>query len=449
MWRTLPLLMTALAACTGPAGKVQQPGVVLVTLCTFRADRLGACGYPRDTSPNLDALARESVLFERALANGTWTLSSHGSILSGLFPAHHGLLHEGHTLADVPTLPEVLALYGYRTAADIQEPGPASIGGGHGLTRDFQSVWTTEHHSDWSPDRIADWAAEEDGPFLALVHLRESHYPYGDGPPFADDRDPRFEAWVSGNKPGMNRQPAKVAGPTPGDAYATFLHQLQQDPALRENLAALYDSGVREADESIGELIAALEDRDLLDRSVVVVVAGHGEELGENNNLGHKVSFADPVVHVPLLIRLPGGRGGGARVGEVVSQVDLFPTLAQLTGATPPASLDGRSLVPALEGGALEPRTTAVQMVGGSVSELKLQNLVVDGDYRLFLTEGPPALALFPGSGRGQPLDIGEHRARVARMEGWLRSSGAGGAPGEVRAFSEEEIRELREKGYW
>jgi len=438
------LLAPLLACPSEPAG---PPNILLVTFCSLRADRLGAYGYERETSPHFDALAADGVRFDSAYANGTWTNSAHGAILSGLYPGLHGLMHEGQSLAEVPTIPGVLKLYGYRVAADIQEPGPASIGGGHGLVRDFDEVWTTDWHKDWRPGPVADWAAGEESPYMALVHLREAHYPYGDGPPFTDTVDERITAWINGNKPGMNRTDKKKAAPSRHDGYATFLWELGRDDTLRQNFDAVYDSGVWEADRSLGRLLDAFESRELLDNTVIILVAGHGEELGHGGNLGHKVSFAREVTRVPLIMKLPGVSGGRV-IADDVSQVDLLPTILELADAVPPASMSGRSLVPLLEGEPLAPRSALTQRVSGQET-LVLENLLTEGHWRLVHVGGIPTLErLYPSGNmsrdlKGQPKRLEAMQATAAEL-----AAGSSVDP-EPPGISEQLKEELRRRGYW
>ena len=436
-------LLAPLLACRSE--QAGPPNILLVTFCSLRADRLGTYGYERDTSPRFDALAAEGVRFDAAYANGTWTNSSHGAILSGLYPGLHGLMHEGQKLAQVPTLPGVLKLYGYRVAADIQEPGPASIGGGHGLVRDFDQVWTTEWHKDWQPEAVASWAADGEGPYMALVHLREAHYPYGDGPPFTEAIDARVTAWVDGNKPGMNSTASKQAAPSRHDAYATFLWQLQQDDALRANFDAVYDSGVWEADRSLGRLLDTFEARGLLENTVIVLVAGHGEELGHRGNLGHKVSFAREVTRVPLIVKAPGAAGGQV-ISDDVSQVDLLPTLLDMAGAVQPAELSGRSLAPLLAGGVLPPRPVLTQRVTGQET-LALENLVTEGPWRLYSVGGVPTLERVREGFTQRGI---VHPTRIQAMQAAAVELAAGSAvEPEPPGLSEALKEELKERGYW
>ena len=435
-------MLLALLACSSVPR--DQPNLLLVTVCTLRRDRLGAYGYEeRPATPHLDELAAQSLVFDRAMSSSTWTVTSHASILTGRYGGHHQLLHEGHRLDPMPTLPGVLKHYGYRTVADIQEPAASSVGGGFGMVRDFDETLITKQHVNWKPDRVAEWMAQGEGPAMAFVHLREAHYPYGQGPPFVDKADARFKDWVEGTNAGGRYH---NDGP---DAYTRFLGALRADEGLRQNLNAVYDSGVLEADESIGELMAALRDRDLLDDTVVLIVSGHGEELGERGNLGHKASFDEHVVHLPMLVRLPNAAHGGTRIGQTVSHVDILPTFVDLAGGKAPAGTFGQSLAPLFEGQAIADQPALVQAANGSIQDLELWSLLALGDHRLDVRRNHADFYKVDATGRKSPQDRNADAEMYSTLQGHLDKVGAGGVGGEVRSFTPEEIEQLKRDGYW
>ena len=316
----LLLLVLPLAGCgegQGPAAPT--PNLLLVTLDTVRADRLGCYGYAAAETPRLDGLAAGGLRFARASSPVPLTLPSHASLLSGLSPPHHGLRHNGAGSypEGTATLATLLVDAGYRTGAFV---GAFVLDRRFGLARGFEVyddeierdpgagvVLEAERPGRQVVDRALAWLGREDPrPFFLWVHLYDAHAPY-EPPPAQRARHP--------GRP--------------------------------------YDGEIAAVDEAVGRLLAELERRGLDGRTVVAVAADHGEGLGEHGEQTHGLLLYETTLRVPLLLRAPGVP---ARVVETpVSLVDLAPTLAGLLGRTFPApagrTLDGRDLSAALRAG--------------------------------------------------------------------------------------------------
>ncbi|MFZ5479643.1 MAG: sulfatase [Myxococcota bacterium] len=359
-----------LAACASPPSG--PPPIVLVSIDTFRADRLDPA-----ITPNLAALAAESVVFEQAYSQAVQTIPSHTSLFTSRYPSEQvGADRQPFVPPDMPVLAEVLGAYGYDTAAFV---GGADLRRVRGLAkgfdvyesaRDFGSLWHT------GPMALA-WldAREGDAPYLLFVHGYDTHSPYVKPPPFGfAHADARAEG------PGMlavRTDPGRIVD---GTLYADFSvlvasYETELRPrspearartveaiAAYDDLAVpvedadvalirgVYDGAASYADTQLGLLLAGLGERGVLDEAVLVVLSDHGEQLGEHGLFGHCCETNDEEAHVPLLVRLPGGEGGGRRVTGFVELVDVMPTLLEVAGAEPPARAQGRSLVPALRG---------------------------------------------------------------------------------------------------
>jgi choline-sulfatase len=279
--------------------------IVLITLDTLRADRLGCYGFPGNSTPNLDAMAAESVLFEQATSTVPLTLPSHASILTGLLPPHHGVRDNG----GIP-LPES------RTTVAEQFKGSGYATGG------FVGAWVLERRFGLAQgfDRYSDR--------FALDQLQKR------GDAVVDDalawidevRARRFFAWVHLFDPHLPYDP-------PEPFRARF-------PADR------YQGEVAFTDELVGRILSRLRERQLLEKTLVVVTADHGESLGEHGEANHGFFVYDATLAVPLIVRTPWGLSGRSRTQA--SLVDVFPTVLELTGLSPEAGIDGQSLVPAL-----------------------------------------------------------------------------------------------------
>jgi arylsulfatase A-like enzyme len=302
-----------------------RPNVVLISLDTLRADHLGVQGYARPTSPGIDRLASESVLFENAVSTFPSTTASHMSMLTSLQSCAHGVLAPGATLAPgIATLAEALAAAGYRTAAITEN---ALIKGDVGFDRGFDEyrdmVWTGDTPTGLFPRgaaRARRWLeANGDGPAFLFLHTYEPHTPF--------------------KVPPQHR----AAFVLPDDA---------RELARRESE---YDAGIRGTDDILSDFVGWLRRRGLLDRTVLVVTSDHGTEFGEHGGEGHARGVYVEQNHVPLIIRHPS-LAAGRRIATPVGLVDLAPTLLALAEVEPPVTFAGRSLLPALRGEGLPGR---------------------------------------------------------------------------------------------
>lgn len=301
----------SLALFAGCSGSADAKGVVLVTLDTTRADALSCYGVNAGTTPHLDQLALEGILFERAYTVVPVTLPAHASMLSGLYPPRHGVRDNGY--APLPesafTSAEAARQAGFRTAAFL---AAVVLDEGFGLDQGFEVYDLPERPADWQANHPPERAAEEvvdaalawlealdaDEPFFVWVHLYDPHGPYE--PPAAFRRGP----W--------------------GD-----------DPYLGE-VAAM--------DAELGRLLDALREQGRYDNTTFVVVGDHGEAFGEHGEVAHGAHCYQSTLSVPLLLREREGARAGERENGIASVVDIHPTLLEALDLKVPAGLDGRSL---------------------------------------------------------------------------------------------------------
>ena len=333
-------LAVAAAGCAAPP----PPNLVLITLDTTRADRLGPYGRADARTPALDALARESVVYERAYATSSWTLPSHASLFTGLLPMQHGAqavagapaellgygvrpLGEGFT-----TLAEVLAADGYRTAAVVG--GPA-LSRELGLAQGFE-VYRDDLDGPFDKligkrgAEVADRAIAllrelGSGPFFLFVNFYDPHAPY-DPPPPASRGVPEAET-------------KRVVGAVIEHFAAGEEGGL--DPSHDGDLARLlegYDAEIAYMDAQLGRLLAALRATPRWQDTLVAVTADHGESFGEHAYLSHGAHLYEDNVRVPLIVRFPGDAGAGTRVPGPVSNRALFGALLEAAGLPLPAA---------------------------------------------------------------------------------------------------------------
>ena len=283
--------------------------MILISIDTLRSDRLPAYGHAAGSTPAIDDLARDAILFERAYSHYPLTLPSHASVFSGLLPPRHGVRDNvGYPYdgATHPTLASLLGAAGYETAAIVSAfVLRRATGIGHGFElyddafapRPGESLDSVQRPGRETARRAIAWLqARRQRPFLLFVHLYEPHAPYLPPAPFATQ------------------------------------------------LADRYDGEVAAADAAVGEIIQELRRLDLYDRSLVVLFSDHGEALGDHGGQTHGVFLYREALQVPLLVKLPGSENGGRRVSSPARLVDVFPTVLDVAGAAVPPN-DGLDLL--------------------------------------------------------------------------------------------------------
>jgi len=347
--RMLPLLAMA---CGAP----EPPNLVLVSIDTLRADAVGAYGGPVAT-PAMDGLASEGILFEQAIAPASQTAPSHASLFTGREVLHHGSLRNGVPLADTAeTLAEVVQARGYATAAfassfvlddrfgwaqgfDVYDDEFPRRGesmqrtGGMWANYEFDGF---DRNAAATNARALPWLASAQEPFFLFVHYFDAHAPYVAAPKQLA-QVPRYFA--------MRAADERIAGMRP------IMPRLGRDELA--NIVRNYQAEVLEIDRAVGGLLAAIDDRGLRDRTLVVLTADHGEGLGQHGTLGHAPNVYEEQVRVPLLLRWPGHLDAGRRIREPVGLVDVAPTIVELLGTAFTQALDGRSLTEAMKFGSV------------------------------------------------------------------------------------------------
>ncbi|MCM2270156.1 MAG: sulfatase [Thermoanaerobaculia bacterium] len=338
----------ALAGCAPRLAPTR--GILVLSLDTLRADRLGAYGHTRDTSPFLDSLAARGVLFEEAIAQYPSTLVSHMSIFTGLYPREHAVFPpRGQLAATIPTIAELLQRAGYRTAG-FTEGG--QMRGKHGFERGF------DHFDDRAQRRFDDVertlarglgflrSLQPDDRYFLFLHTYAIHTPYEPPPPY----DTLY--WKAA--------PPDVFAPTGRNFLRLNSHRLTIEPAAVEYFQALYDGSIRYVDDRLRQFFAELEALGLADDLTVVVTSDHGEEFLEHGRLAHTQAYRE-TLHVPLIVVHPGMESA-RRVTPLVESVDLAPTVLELAGLKA-NGMSGRSLHPWLAGGDPTPRGQAYSEV--------------------------------------------------------------------------------------
>jgi arylsulfatase A-like enzyme len=315
--------------------------VLLITLDTTRADRLGCYGYVKPTSPNLDKLAAESVQFDLAIAQAAVTPPSHASILTGLDPYNHRLrvLHglvENRLAEKHWTLAEIWQEVGGQTAAFVSA---FPVTGAFGLDQGF------EHFDARFPQTDGKGLVSKDGVVNTGRSQRRAKETTGAAVEWLDEKadpDTPLFMWVHYFDP---HDPFLLPPQVILDKFSPI--SLKREDRLR----AIYDGEVFYMDLYVGELLEAFKERGLWDNTIVVVVADHGEGLGDHDWWSHGILYQEQI-RVPLIIRVPGVKGG-LRVPSLVRTIDLMPTVLEAAGVCPEVwpSVDGESLMKAMQTG--------------------------------------------------------------------------------------------------
>lgn len=302
------------------SAKEESCNLLLITLDTTRADRLGCYGHSPAVTPALDSLARAGVRFEQAFSHVPITLPSHTSLLTGVLPPEHGIRDNGrHILGpELPTLAEVYRQHGYKTGAFI---AASVLDSRYGLNRGFDAYDDEmprnpagqpfrDRHADAVCDRALAWLNQtRNQPFMCWVHFFDPHAPYEPPPAFL----------------------AKTSHP--------------------------YDGEVAFMDAQVGRLLSWLQTNNLVRNTLVVAVADHGESLGDQGYLWHSLLVYVSTMRVPLIFSLPGRLPQGTTSPDLAGISDIMPTILEFMGWQHPEQVTGHSLLPSLNGRSMPPRS--------------------------------------------------------------------------------------------
>lgn len=332
---------TLALSCSGkrPLGK---PNVILIVVDSLRADRLGCYGYSRATSPRIDSLAAEGARFERVSCQAPRDGPSVASILTGLYPSTHGVTEIPSQDAGAPwlvsrlsekvtTLAEALQAAGYRTGAFVSNP---ALGPERGLDAGFADFRVFSQRSlaeEVNREALAWIQGSPATPFFLYVHYTDVNAPYDPPAPY----DGAF-------KPGSARPLAEGVSIPASVRFGDC-----RDLAVYE---ARYDGALRYCDEEIGEFMKRLRSAGLAERTLVVLTSDHGEEIYEHEGFGHGRTVYEEVLHVPVILRLPGSVPAGRVVSTRARSIDIYPTILSLCDVALGHAIHGRTLTGMLDG---------------------------------------------------------------------------------------------------
>jgi len=442
--RAFLILLAVLAVACGRGQPTEEPetapSVVLVSIDTLRADRLGCYGHEPSVTPSIDAFRRDAVLFELTIAQAPSTLSSHASLFTSLIPHHHGASRT-RRLALAPdhlTLAEVLRDAGFATAAFH---GGGQLDAAFGVGQGFEIYETPGHQPDQPPgeeafsdrfrptvDRALAWLVEKQpSRFFLFLHTYEIHHPYTPSP---ED---------------LAAVEASYSGPLPSQISIDLLNGINAGrtpigPEDLRHIESTYEAELHSVDTAFAVLIEGLRHLGLYEKSLIVFTSDHGEEFGEHGIVGwHSHTLFDELLRVPLLVKYPDAWHAGETLDEQVRLLDVAPTIVAAVGLERPAVFQGANLTHFAAGGP-PPSPYALSALDEGATSLRTPEWKRIGRKLYDLTHDP-----------GETRDVAAENAGVAeklrRIKVELITEGP--AIGPVEAPVSPELRErLESLGY-
>lgn len=370
--------VVALAASFPALGAMRargKPPVIVVSLDTLRADRLGFLGNTRNLTPKLDALAAEGVVFERATSAAPWTLASHASLFTSKLPFDHHARLDFQKIAPQQTmLAEEFKQAGYRTGAFTAD---GYVAASFGFDQGFEIYDESDDRRDDALPRTLgvalSWIRKmKNEPFFAFVHTYEVHSPYT----HPDRADPAKRGRLGDRFTNVEIEAIRAG-------------QLSLTIDEREWVKGLYDGDVAYMDRLMGEFLETLKREGILDRAILVIVSDHGDDLWDHSverSPGHGHSLYQELLHVPVFVRWPGKVAAQARIKGLVSLLDVAPTLLDLAGLPRDAQHRGRDLAATWRTGT-EPDAAAVTAESTEYGPDRFA--ILDGRYKVVFTPWP------------------------------------------------------------
>ncbi len=347
---------------------MNKPNVFFVVMDAVRPDHLSCYGYARKTTPNIDKIANEGVLFENALSASIWSPPSHASMFTGLYPSHHGVLGENLYLSgEIPNIVEIFHSKGYQTFGICPN---IFITPHFGFHRGFDKFFDAslnfgllkKHFLDWiifgfetEPralmyrwiyhaiifQKIKEWitfSRKKNKPFFIFVNYFDAHLPHRPPQPFKQ----RFE--------GIRKQNVDLkkiedcVNRRFGFPYIAREVEITKDEW--DFVKSLYDAEIAYIDFFLGKVFDYLKKYELLSNTFILLTADHGENLGDHELAGHAFCLYDTLLHVPLILNFPKNALKGIRIPNLVSTVDIFPTLLDMLNIDRKYGVDGKNLMP-------------------------------------------------------------------------------------------------------
>ncbi len=363
MHRFLPLLAVVLSAwilAAPPASAKSAPNIIFIQLDTARYDHTTMGGYKRDTTPFMASLARRGILFEKCYSTSTWCIPGTMSLLTGMTPSHHGVANkfsfpDGNAKNPKPVqlaeslqiLPQVLKAGGWQVAAFTGQQTADSF---KDLRKRVQFFHTGTKLSkfDESIPKAVKWLGERQAKGQQFFMFLHGYDPHGGTTPsggYQRDWEAAYKGPVKADVDGYMKMRDEEWENKQKEGRFVVKTASAKDAAF---MTALYDERLRAADRQLKRFVGAVEKLGLLSNTIVVVVSDHGEEMFDRGGICHGHSLYEELLHVPMIMLIPGQRGG-QKIKTLVRNIDALPTAMAAAGVAVPKR-DGVSLLPLLQG---------------------------------------------------------------------------------------------------
>jgi len=384
----LVILLNSVNFFYQPSTKADRPNIILISIDTLRADHLGSYGYERNTTPNIDLLARDGVLFLNTVAQAPWTLPSHMSLFTGLYPSTHGVMNEYSKLNDEHlTVAEILQNAGYETTAFTDGAYLSRQFGYQGFDR-FDD---TGNGIESIYNKAVNWLKKgRSRPFFLFLHTYQVHAPY--------DPPPAYDIYSDKNYRGI----VKVSGNS-NDYYKDIKPIMTTEDY--HYVIDKYDGDINYTDHFLGKLFNDLKELGIYDNSIIIVTSDHGENFLDHPayNIDHKELYEE-IIKVPLIVKGTSLFPKNQIISDQVETIDIMPTLLELLGIPSAQKVDGQSLVELVERGSYDKtfafseknskykmiRSNDWKLIHRSQTNLELYDLRNDpGEQNSLLTKNP------------------------------------------------------------
>ena len=342
-WKLILASILLIVICNGfiysyrLTNRVKGPNIILISIDALRADHLSCYGYHRNTSPNIDQLARQGALFKNCFSQATWTLPSHASIFLSQYVWRHRVdeIRRKKLSESCTTLAEILKNENYATTAFT---GGAAVSSWYGFNQGFgiyedriPGSWG-RHEISFYIDKLLGWLESvRKRKFFLFIHTYDAHSAYN--PP-----SPYFDLYTNGYSEGKSLKTSK------GVIAGWKMDVSKLTPEEIDYIMAVYDGAINYVDNQLGKIFEKLDQLGIDDNTIVLITADHGEAFGEHGRLGHELEPYIELVHVPLIIKGPG-IPGNRTYENFVQDIDIVPTILDTLNISQRKEMQGRSLL--------------------------------------------------------------------------------------------------------
>ena len=415
---------------------------MLILIDTLRADHLPCYGYNRDTAPQLCEFAEENLLFENMFSQAPSTKPAIASLFTSLYPAQHKTIRNKHILADeLRTLAEVLRDGGYSTlAVNDNNSIKTKFNFGQGFDTWIDTGKETAQIVNETLQPLLD--PPPNGPWFAYVHYMDPHHPYSAPKPYSRWFNPGYEGEETGE-----------IDKGESDDLGHAIEFYSKNPDRLEQLATMYDNEIAFVDKKIGELFDWLRERGLYDETVILIMADHGEMFLEHGYLKHSRGVYSELIHVPLMLKIPG-YGGANRTATHVQTIDIMPTIFDILGIEVDQRLMGQSIFDFIDQPNRPILSENLRMQESRnpqrsviLEEHKLIKTLLSGRFALFNLQEDPGERHDLIDQRQTEVTANELRDLLRRFVIWNEKLGTGLDSVETE-LDEETIEQLKALGY-